>query len=175
MKKLLFLSTVLVISLSSFFISRAQGQGITKPSANYSVYLGNPDTDSALFLVQTPKSTHAYLRTTLASVRNFVNIATYTSGSTYTVPANTKWVTINPASTQASLTITMPPTATASDGQEVYFSFGGTLTSGTVITALTISANSGQSLVQVAPTTGVVGPQIGYRFRKTTTIWYRIQ
>jgi hypothetical protein len=171
MKKLL-LSLLLVISIGS--LSHLNAQGPQKPSANYSLYAGNPDTDSAILLVQTPKSTRAYLKVSLASIRNFVNVSTYTSGGTYTIPNNVNWVKVNPASTQASLTITMP--AAPVDNQRVDISFGGTVTSGAVITSLTMAANTGQALLQsAAPSTGTAGTTISYKYSLSNTKWYRIQ
>ena len=62
----------------------------------------------------------------------------------------------NPETLQALTTITMPPNPI--DGQYLTISFGGTITSGTVVTALTILGNVGQTIL--LGTAGTVGTVI---------------
>lgn len=108
---------------------------------------------------------------------NFPTNQVHTSGATVTVTNQTTdkiWLTVNPSSLLASLTITLP--AVPINGQLVEVSFGGTMTSGAVITSLTISPNSGQTIVQAsAPTTANAGDTLSYRYKTSVAIWYRIK
>ena len=98
------------------------------------------------------------------------SVQTYTSGSTLTTNNTVSVVQINPSSTISSLTITLP--ATAHNSQRIRFYFGGTLTSGTVITSIVFSPNSGQTLIQASTPSSVdAGEYISYK--KIGTIWFR--
>lgn len=79
----------------------------------------------------------------------------------------------NPASLTATYTINLP--AAPDEGQLVKIHFGGTIGSGSpVVTALTVSPNSGQTIEQpTAPTTAVGGDCLIYQYNKATSIWYR--
>jgi hypothetical protein len=88
-----------------------------------------------------------------------------TTGFSYTFPAGTQVLIINPAGTLATGTITMP--STPADGMTVRFS------SSQIITALTVSANTGQSIVS-AVTTLALGGSAQYMYRQSNTTWYRI-
>lgn len=88
-----------------------------------------------------------------------------TTGFSYTFPAGTQVLIINPAGTLATGTITMP--STPADGMTVRFS------SSQIITALTVSPNSGQSIVG-AVTSLVLGGSAQYLYRQSNTTWYRI-
>lgn len=99
----------------------------------------------------------------------------YTSGTTVTVSSQTSdiWLILNPSSITASLTVTMP--ATPYDGEKIEMSAGGTITSGVVITSLTIAANTGQTLLQsTIPTQIRAGESVSYRYKSSNTTWYRI-
>lgn len=87
-----------------------------------------------------------------------------TTGFTYTFAAGTQVLVINPAGTLATGTITMP--ASPADGMTVRFS------SSQIITALTVSANTGQSIVS-AVITLAVGGGAAYIYRLANTTWYR--
>ena len=65
--------------------------------------------------------------------------------------------------------------ATPTDAQSILISFGGTVTSGNgVVTALTISPNSGQTLIQsTTPSFVEAGDAIQYRYNLSNTSWYR--
>lgn len=96
---------------------------------------------------------------------------TYTGTSSVTVNNTTTWLIIDPDSTAAAITITLP--ASPTDLQDVVISFGGAITSGTVATALTISPNTGQSILQATTPADVqAGEVITYRF--TNSKWYRL-
>ena len=90
---------------------------------------------------------------------------TPTTGFSYTFASGVQTLVMNPAGTLATGTITMP--ATPADGMTVRFS------SSQIITALTVSANSGQSIV-AAVTSLVLGGSAQYIYRATNTTWYRI-
>lgn len=99
-------------------------------------------------------------------------IQVHTSGTTVTVSTGVNILYIDPASTLATLTITLPATPNHRGGLDIYF--GGTLTSGEVVTAITISPNSGQTKLE-ASTPGYVeaGEHISYQYRVSNTKWYR--
>jgi hypothetical protein len=91
----------------------------------------------------------------------------YTSGSAVTVTNGVNVLNVNPSSTLSSSTITLPATANTDGTIEIYF--GGTLTTGTVVTSLTISPNTGQTIIQAAaPTSASAGESISYRLIGTT-------
>lgn len=97
---------------------------------------------------------------------------THTSGSTLTINNTTTWLVINPASTIASLTLTTP--ASPVDGQKIELSFGGTMTSGVVITSLIISANSGQSMLGTSSFSGLeVTDRLTIQYNSSNNKWYR--
>ena len=89
---------------------------------------------------------------------------TPTTGFTYTFAAGTQVLVMNPAGTLATGTITMP--ASPADGMTIRFS------SSQIITALTVSANTGQSIVS-AVTTLSAGGGAAYIYRLANTTWYR--
>jgi len=91
---------------------------------------------------------------------------TPTTGFTYTFnPVSTGTVLVmNPAATLATGTITMP--ASPVDGMIICFS------SSQIITSLTVSANTGQSIVS-AVTTLAAGGGAAYIYRLANTTWYR--
>jgi len=90
---------------------------------------------------------------------------TPTTGFSYTFASGVQTLVMNPAGTLATGTITMP--ASPADGMTVRFS------SSQIITALTVSANSGQSIV-AAVNSLVLGGSAQYIYRATNTTWYRI-
>jgi hypothetical protein len=88
---------------------------------------------------------------------------TPTTGFSYTFAAGVNVLVMQPAGTLATGTITMP--ASPSDGMTITFS------STRTITALTVNANTGQSIVS-APTV-LPANQVGaYVYRLSNTTWY---
>jgi hypothetical protein len=86
-----------------------------------------------------------------------------TTGFSYTFAAGTTVLVMNPAGTLATGTITMP--ASPADGMTITFS------STQTITALTVNANAGQSIVSAA--TVLPARQAGsYIYRLSNTTWY---
>lgn len=81
----------------------------------------------------------------------------------------------DPASLQATATITLP--ATPVRGQEVLLLFGGTHLTGAatpVVTTLTISAAAGQTLMGTYPTSANTSTVLEVKYRDSTSQWYRI-
>lgn len=101
--------------------------------------------------------------------------ASITSGSSSTIGNFVTNVLFNPGSVIASYTITLP--SNPADGQIVKIHFGGTIAgNAAVVTALTISPNSGQTIMQkVAPTTGLGGDCYTFLYNIGLSIWYREQ
>lgn len=99
------------------------------------------------------------------------SVQSYTSGSTLTQTAGYNYIQVNPATTQSALTIT---TATVwHTSNDLYIVAGGTITSGVVITSLTITAGIGLTIIQsVMPTTISAGQVI--RYHKIGNLIYRI-
>lgn len=98
---------------------------------------------------------------------------TITSGSSGTVSNTITTVRFDPGSVLASYTLTMP--ASPVDGQWVDIYFGGTVGAGAgVVTALTISPNTGHTIYQpITPTQGNGGDHIAYQFISSTSQWIR--
>ena len=86
-----------------------------------------------------------------------------TTGFSYTFAAGTNVLVMNPAGTLAAGTITMP--AAPADGMTITFS------STQTITALTVSANTGQSIVSAA-TVLPARQATTYVYRLSNTTWY---
>ena len=86
-----------------------------------------------------------------------------TTAFTYTFAAGTTVLVINPAGTLATGTITMP--AAPADGMTISFS------STQTITALTVNANTGQSIVSAA-TVLPARQATTYVYRLSNTTWY---
>lgn len=96
-----------------------------------------------------------------------------TSGTSATITGGNYIVNIDPSATIAAYNLTMP--ASPTDMQEVRIQGGGTITAGTVVTSFTVTANSGQTLLQaVTPTTLGTEP-IYYMWRASTSQWFREQ
>ncbi len=76
---------------------------------------------------------------------------------------------VNPASILASLTVTLP--ASPTDGQDVIVTFGGTVTSGGVVTSLSFSP---APIDASTPSYVMAGEHLGYRWNSTNSKWYRI-
>lgn len=106
------------------------------------------------------------------SQQRMEGIQTITTGTATTIANDVVCVFVNPSALMATHSITMP--AAPSDRQEITVWFGGTLTSGTVVTVLSIVANTGQSLLQIsAPTTAVAGDCVIYVYYRSSNVWYR--
>lgn len=98
----------------------------------------------------------------------FTGVHRETSSTSLTIPNNVSVVIADYGSLQASATYTLPASTALKNGQTIYFGSG---TNG--ITALTLSAGSGTSIVG-ALTTLVAGTVARYIYLTATTTWYRI-
>jgi hypothetical protein len=87
-----------------------------------------------------------------------------TTGFSYTFAVGTNVLVMNPAGTLATGTITMP--LAPADGMTITFS------STQTITALTVNANTGQSIVSAVTTVAANGGAV-YLYRLANTTWYR--
>lgn len=95
-----------------------------------------------------------------------------TNGSSASVTAGISRVVFNPASAIATYTLTLP--TSGADGAIIKIYFGGTITSGAVVTSLTIVASGSDSIIQsAAPTTGLAGNYFSYVYNSSNTTWYR--
>lgn len=100
----------------------------------------------------------------------FQNTQNYTAGATVTVSNYISVLYIDPAALVAALTIKMP--AAPVNNQEVILSFGGTITVGAVITALTLSGNTGQTILGAGGiTTANAGDSYILKYQASTSIW----
>lgn len=102
------------------------------------------------------------------------SIQTYTSTGSVSINDNVSTLQYNPASVNATATITLPATSGGS-GSIVTIVFGGTVTSGNpVVTALTIAPGSGNTIVDSnVPTTANAGDALVYQ--KIGSYWYRVK
>lgn len=87
-----------------------------------------------------------------------------TTGFAITPAAGIGVLGLEPAGTLASGTITMPAAPVDNQTLEV--------TTTQSITALTVSANAGQSILN-APTSMTLGVGFSFRYRASNTTWYR--
>jgi hypothetical protein len=86
------------------------------------------------------------------------------TGASITIGAGIKTLLLDPTGTLATLTVTAP--ASPYDGQAL------TVMSSQAITALTFSANAGQT-VNGAPTAMVANTSFQYRYKASNQTWYR--
>lgn len=94
------------------------------------------------------------------------------AGGDDTIPSNTFTYLYNPASLQATATITLP--LTPIDGQILHVVFGGTITSGAVVTTLTLAVGIYGINVGTAATTGTVEQPLTFQFVASLSKWYLI-
>lgn len=87
------------------------------------------------------------------------------TGFSYTFGSGTQVLLMNPAGTLLTGTITMP--ANPSDGMTITFS------SSQAITTLTVSANTGQSILNPL-TTLALGGSASYMYRLASTTWHKV-
>ena len=106
--------------------------------------------------------------TTATGAIAFSGMQVATTTGTVTIAANVRGLYLDPPSLLASATIKLP---TAVDGQEIIILFGGTITSGAVVTSLTINGNGG-TLIGTPASSAVAGTVIRYKYRLANTSWY---
>lgn len=95
----------------------------------------------------------------------------YTSGSTVTVTNGVDILDVNPATTVSSLAVTLP--ATPNSDNEVSIYIGGTITSGTVVSTLTLSPGGGQSILGTTSFSVAVNDNITLQYFPTQSMWKR--
>jgi len=94
-----------------------------------------------------------------------------TSGGDVTINDGVRGLYYDPATIVAVATITMM--ANPVDGQEIIIPFGGTITSGTVITSVTFSPNTGQTIVYTPFSFGInAGDTLMCKYKYNTLQWY---
>ena len=111
-----------------------------------------------------------YFQQTFAAPTVATNVYTPGSGFNITVPTPTseqQWMLLQPASTLASGTITLPLNTGVPDGTQLL------VTSTQIITTLAISLN-GASSASGSPTTLAAGGFFTLRFYQATNSWYRV-
>lgn len=101
-------------------------------------------------------------------------IQVITSGTSATITNGVGTVFLDMASLAATYTLTAP--STPNDRDIIRIIPGGTITTGTVVTLFTFSANSGQTIVGVALTSVAlaVGTIPTFQWRNSTSQWYRL-
>jgi hypothetical protein len=110
--------------------------------------------------------------TTTAAFANTAYLVDDTPGG-FTIPDNKYLAVYDPASLQANATITLP--ANPIDGQIQVIAFGGAITSGTVVTTLTLATTGGQTInVGTAAATGTVEQPLTFQFLAPLNKWYLI-
>jgi microcystin-dependent protein len=101
---------------------------------------------------------------------NVITEQTHTTGATITIADNTTILYVNPATFLAALAITLP--ANPINGQEVKVSFGGAITIGTVVTALTIVGNGLQTVLAGASiTNAIAGDGYIFKYQSSLNLW----
>lgn len=97
----------------------------------------------------------------------------YTSGGNVSIPDNISLFIYNPSSTESSATITLP--ANPIDGQITTIAFGGSVSSGTVVTTLSLSTTGGQTInVGTAAANGMVENPLTFQFVAPLNKWYLV-
>jgi hypothetical protein len=111
------------------------------------------------------------LLTDIKIYEKFGLIQVIESNQNIAVSDNVRWVIFNPNTIQNSFILTSPFNPKDSDILQI--SFGGTITSGTVVKSFTFAPNTGQSVLQpTTPTLVEAGETITYRFYNSK--WYRL-
>lgn len=124
----------------------------------------NGDIPSITFTDLTTQRSAGTVLTNYGVIRTY-DYTTPVTGFNYTIPANVTVAIMQPAGTLATGTVKMP--ASAIDGMTV------TVSCTQIITALTLSANTGQSVVNPV-TTLAAGATSSYLYRATNTTWYKV-
>lgn len=106
-----------------------------------------------------------------------VTIQRVTGGSSGTVTGSNYFYLIDPASTLSTYAATFP--ASPTDGQIVIFAFGGTITSGPVVTSFTLVMNLGQGYIDstfpLSATTVTADNTYEYRWVAANSKWHRFK
>jgi hypothetical protein len=92
------------------------------------------------------------------------------AGGNVIMPFGNRGLYYDPASLVATAQITLPPNP--NDGQEILIIFGGTITSGPVITAFTLAVPSTETIVGTVPATATVDTNLALKYRLANDTWY---
>ena len=99
-------------------------------------------------------------------------VQTYTSGTTLTQTTGVNIIQVNPATTQSTLAVTTATSANWHNSNDLYIVPGGTILTGTVITAFSFVVGSGLTLIDdIPPTTLQAGHPL--RYHKIGSLVYR--
>jgi hypothetical protein len=131
----------------------------------------NGDVGGYLMQFDSSTGTLTTANTNILAGRTATPTMEVTGAGTYTIGDNTAGLYYDPGSLAATADITLP--AAPIDGQEIEIYFGGTITTGTVVTALTILPNTGHTILGTLPTTALVSTVLEYKFRNSTNQWYQ--
>lgn len=96
-------------------------------------------------------------------------IQTITTTGATSISSGVGIAVVNPASALATLTINFPPSP--SDRDIFLMEFGGTVTTGTVVTVLTLAGT--QPLLGTLPTTAASGTVIAFIYNNQVGKWFR--
>ena len=97
-------------------------------------------------------------------------IQLHTTGATVEINNLNRGLYVNPAALLAALTITLP--STPINGQEILISFGGTITTGVVVTTLSIIGNAGHTILAGDTiVTAFAGDGYILKFESSTNLW----
>ena len=103
------------------------------------------------------------------------NAEVVTNGASFGITVGANEIVIDPSSITATQVITLP--VSPPDGTIVNLHFGGTLTSGTIVTSFSVVPGSGAAIIDnSAPTTAVYGDYFRYHYYTTnlgSPRWYR--
>lgn len=103
------------------------------------------------------------------------NAEVVTNGASFGITVGANEIIIDPSSTTATQVLTLP--VSPPDGTIVNLHFGGTLTSGTIVTSFSVVPGSGAAIIDnSAPTTAVYGDYFRYHYYTTnlgSPRWYR--
>jgi hypothetical protein len=103
---------------------------------------------------------------TATCLQGGVNYVIPLTGNTVTAGNTVKNTVLEPAGTLANLTFKMPPNPV--DQQVVAFS------TTQILTILTVSANTGQTMANGMPTAATAGQGFAFIFNKSLSKWFRI-
>jgi hypothetical protein len=141
--------------------------------ANSTFTWGDVNGDVGGYLMQFDSSTGTLTtaNTNILTGRTATPTMDVSGAGTYTISDESVGLYYDPGTLAATADITLP--ANPIDGQEITIYFGGTITSGAVVTALTILPNTGHTILGAPPTDAYTSTILEYKFRDSTNQWYQ--
>lgn len=161
MKKWLIGSALALAALCGVAVAQVPGLFLTTLTGNEQINVLVPSTGT---VVTSPQIT-TIIASQLRDASGY-SLQVPLTGFAITVPANVSVLALNPAGTLAAGAVTL--IAAPVDGARVLIS------STQTVTALTVSANTGQTLVGAATTVGL-GVSVEYLYQLSSKTWFRIQ